>query len=221
MRAWSHSALKSFETCPKKYYLESVVKKYQEPPGEAMVWGSTVHKAFEDFFKRGKAFPVGMKHFGELAASIKKRAEGHEVLVEARLALDKDMSPVGFFDKGVWVRAVVDYGILPPKAAMIFDWKTGKKKEGDDQLALMAGVMFAQDPEIESVIATFVWLQEPKGKQLTHVKYTRPDVTALWDRFLRREAEFQKAFAIEEFPPRPNGLCRRWCPVVSCPHHGE
>jgi len=221
MKAWSHSALKSFELCPKKYYLESVEKRYNEAPGEAMVWGSSVHKAFEMFFKRGSKFPIGMKQFEVLAGALKERAVGSEVMVETRLALDADFQPAGFFDKSVWVRAVVDYGFVKNNVAVIFDWKTGKKNPSDDQLALMAALMFAQDSDIKMVIASFVWLQEPMGRQLATLTFERAELTDMWNRFLPRVREFHKAFALEEFPTRPNGLCRRWCPVTSCPHHGE
>ena len=222
MKAWSHSALKSFEQCPKRYYETSISKRYQDAGGEAMMWGSEVHKAFENYFKNGKPFPMGMKQFQPLAEQLKRSAEPKQVeeMTETKLALSQQLQPTSYFAKNVWVRGVVDYGIINGKKAAIFDWKTGKRKSDDDQLALMAGLMFAQDPELEYIVSTFVWLQEDPGQQMERLEFKREDVGEIWGRFFGRVEEFQKAFEKEDFPPRPNGLCRRYCPVASCPYHG-
>lgn len=220
-KAWSHSALKAFETCPKKYYMTTVEKRFTEHKGEAVTWGSEVHKAFEDYFKTGKPFPIGMRQFQTVADSIKAAVTPKvEELTETKLAINRDFQPVGYFDRDVWVRCVVDYGIKNGSKALIVDWKTGKKSQDSDQLALMAGMMFAQAEELTQITSSFVWLKEPKGNQMDKLVFSRENTGEIWDRFLRRVEAFEEAFVKEDFPAKPNGLCRRFCPVTSCPYNG-
>jgi CRISPR/Cas system-associated exonuclease Cas4 (RecB family) len=220
-RAWSISALSAFETCPKRYYMVSVAKKFSEPPSEAMTWGSTVHKAFEDYFKSEKRFPLGMESYEGLARKMRIAGQqGDEMLVESSLALNQKLQPVGYFDRDVWVRSRVDFGILKSPQVMVVDWKTGKRKESDDQLALMAGMILALRDDVQKVVSTFVWLQEPQDQQVEKKLYARDQVGEIWNRFLPRVERFQEAFRKDEFPTRPSGICRKWCPVKTCPHNG-
>jgi len=221
-KAWSHSNLTSFELCPKKYYATSVAKSVQEPAGEAMTWGKEVHSAFENYMGSGKPFPMGMKHFKKVADPLMvPEGSSAEVLIEAKLALDVNLSPTGFFDRDVWVRCVVDYGVVKGSKALLVDWKTGKRKDDYDQLALMAGVMFAQEPKLQQVDSMFVWLKEKTQKDMIQdVSFTRKDIPDIWNRFLPRVERFQRAFDNDNFPPNPNWLCKRHCPVTSCPYHG-
>jgi CRISPR/Cas system-associated exonuclease Cas4 (RecB family) len=223
MKAWSISALSAYETCPKRYYMVSIAKKFSDPPSEAMTWGSNVHKAFEEYLRNGKPFPVGMKNLEVMAQQFGAAGkQADEELVETKIALNAELEPVTYFAKDVWVRSVVDYGIInfAKSKAMVIDWKTGKKKSNDDQLALMGGMLMALDERIDEVDSTFVWLQEPKGRQMEKLTYRREDMGAIWGRFLPRVERFQESFKKDDYPARPSGLCRRYCPVTSCPHHG-
>ena len=123
----------------------------------------------------------------------------------------------GFFDRNVWCRTVVDFIKTTPKTAFVVDWKTGKRKTDDDQLSLMAGVVFAQLPEIEKVVSLFLWIQDgDHDKQ----QYSRSDIPDIWKRFIVRADNLNQAFIDGDFPPRPSGICRKYCPVNACPHHG-
>lgn len=217
-RAWSISSLKSFETCPRRYYEMSVAKNFQEKPSDAMAHGNEVHKAFEHRIKDGKPFPVGMRQYEPIAAAFTKQKG--EKLVEQKLALSEVFSPTTWFGKNVWVRAVVDFALMHDEKAVIVDWKTGKVKEDFDQLALMSAVMFNQAEELEQISAMFIWLQEDWPKNVTSVTYTREELPGIWDRFIPRVEAYQKAHVESDFPPKPSGLCRQWCPVSTCPYHG-
>jgi CRISPR/Cas system-associated exonuclease Cas4 (RecB family) len=221
MKAWSHSALTAYESCPKRFYMVSIAKKIQEPPSEAMTWGSNVHKAFEAYMKEHRKFPLGMEGFEPLAAQLRAAGvQAGETMVESRLSITDKLTPTGYFDRDVWVRSVVDYGIVSPPKVVVVDYKTGKRKESDDQLALMAGMILAVRDDVHEVSSTFIWLQEPKDQQIEKKVYLRDQVGEIWSRFLPRVERFQEAFSRSEYPPRPSGLCRRHCPVTSCPHHG-
>lgn len=222
MKAWSISALSAFESCPKRYYMISIAKQFKDPPSEAMTWGSNVHKAFEQYFRDGQRFPLGMENFEPLAARLKAAGlAAEDMLVESKLSINQDLQPTGYFDRDVWVRSVVDYGIINPPKVMIVDMKTGKRKESDDQLALMAGMILAVRDDVQEVASTFIWLQEPIEQRFEKKVYVRDQVGEIWNRFLPRVDRFQRAYEKMEYPPRPSGLCRRHCPVSSCPHWGS
>ena len=163
-----------------------------------------------------------MKHYEEIVEPFTTVPQGATVLTEQKLALTRDFKPTGWFGKNVWVRAVLDVVVLHRSKALVVDWKTGKRLDEDDQLALCAGVLMAQQKDVDSVRTAFVWLQEEPGSgNLTTVReYTRDDLPKIWERFLNREERWQRAFANNEFPARPSGLCRKWCPVTQCSYHG-
>ena len=52
MASWSFSRLKSFETCPKQFYHVTVLKEHPVVETDAMLYGTAMHKAAEDRYKR-------------------------------------------------------------------------------------------------------------------------------------------------------------------------
>ena len=55
---WSFSKIKSFEQCPKKFYHLKVAKDYKEPETEAMLYGTAVHLAAEEYIRDGTPLPA-------------------------------------------------------------------------------------------------------------------------------------------------------------------
>jgi hypothetical protein len=225
MQPWSISALAAFETCPKQFYVLRVDKSIKEPESEQMLWGKRVHKAFEEYFGSGKEFPAGMGGLQEIAEDVGRVIEmtvGEDASrhVELKLGLNEALEPVGYFDENIWLRLVGDLVVVSEKVALVLDWKTGKPSDNDDQLALAAATTMHHFPDVDTVLAGFVWLKAPKGRRMSVHTYYRDQLQAIWGRFTGRVAEYQRAFREADFQPRPNGLCRRHCPVVSCPHHG-
>lgn len=217
-RAWSHSALSSFETCPKRYWHLSVAKDVKEVKSEMQDWGQEVHTAMQKYFQKGTPLPLGMRQYESLIEPLAK-LPGHPV-VEQKLALDVDFQPCAWFADRVWVRAVIDAAFIKGSRAILVDWKTGRRKDDDDQLALSAGVMFAQVKELETIDSAFCWLQERPAEAYVRSTFTRGEVPAIWDRFLRRVEAYQEAHRTTNFPPQPGPFCRKYCPVKSCPYHG-
>ena len=221
-KAWSYSALKSYEMCPRKYHEMSVAKNYQDKPSDIMTWGNDVHKAFENNVANGEPFPIGMRQFEPIAAVL--RASVGVRLVEQKLALNQNFNPVTWFAKTTWVRTIVDLAVINGEKAVVVDYKTGKRKEDFDQLALMAAVMFNQAEELQTISAMFVWLSDYDDEKplecLSIVTYNREELPSLWERFQKREEEYQNAHRNSDFPAKPGGLCRRYCPVSTCPYHG-
>lgn len=219
--AWSFSALESFETCPRRHYLTRIAKLVDEPETDAMAWGKQVHKAFENYMKTGQPFSHTMAQFESVGTFFKKIADtSDEILTEQQWAIDEEWLPTDWFAKNTWCRAVIDLALLRNRAAALVDWKTGKMKEGYDQLKLTALMTFARYPDIDVADCMYVWL---KDNQITRKKFHRDDEIELWEEFRPRVERMMEAFDFDNWPARQSGLCRKHCPVGrhNCIHCGE
>lgn len=208
---WSFSSLTGFETCPRRYYEVRVLKSVTEPESAVLVWGNQVHKALEERVVNGAPLPESMAQYEPIAARI--AASKGEIFVERELALTKNLTPTGWWDKDCWVRGKVDVGIIDHDKAVVLDYKTGKVKPNFDQLRLFAVLIMHHHPEVERVKSGFLWLAHDK---LTSEVFTRSDTHAIWADYLSRVRRMELAYANEQFPEKPSGLCRGWCPVTHC-----
>lgn len=214
--AWSHSALDAYNTCPKRYYHVSIKRDFKEDFGAEADYGSKAHKFFEDYLIRGKALPLDLFHHKRFLDQL-KNAPG-EQFGEQKLGLTADFAPTGFFDSDIWGRAIIDYLKVKGNTAVIVDHKFTKKIKDDTQ-QLLIFILFtaAYFPEVKKFHAMFYWA---KQKKFTAVQHTREDLPALWNGIIPRIRNLEKAQANCEFPPKESGLCKKYCPVTSCPHNG-
>lgn len=208
MPPWSFSSLTSFETCGKRYYHLKVAKDVVDIPHESATWGSTVHKHLEDRARDGTPLPQPLQSYEKLVAPL-LNVNG-TLLVEQQLAVDESLRPVDWESKAAWCRGIVDIGVLTGKRAILLDWKTGKRKPESDQLRLFAGLAFAHYPDVEVSLTGFVWLREGI---VDRQKLRRSEAPVIWQQFLPRVQRLRRAYEEERFPPKPSGLCRKWCPV--------
>jgi hypothetical protein len=216
--AWSYSALTSFETCPRRYYLTKISKQVVEPPTEATMWGNSVHKALETRITQNKSLPPSMQQWEPVVAKV--LSKGGKVEAEQKIALDRNLKQVTYFAPTVWVRGVTDFTIAKDDKVFIGDWKTGKPTPESAQLKLTAAMTMAVKPWVNYVINAFIWL---KDGSTTVEKFTRDDIPTIWQEFAPRVQRLEHAVAEQKFPPRPSGLCRKWCPVgkTLCEYCGE
>jgi CRISPR/Cas system-associated exonuclease Cas4 (RecB family) len=205
---WSYSALTAFETCPKRFYLTRVSRQVKEPQTEATIWGDQVHKALELYAKGEQPLPKDLKRYAKYVDKILSY-EGKRV-IEKRVALDKNLRPTTWMAKNVWVRGVIDIGVVGSEKAYLLDWKTGKRKPDSDQLKLFAALAFASFPWIEKVTTGFIWLKEGEFDKEV---FTREHLTEIWGEFHPRLNRLAHAYEEDKWVPKPSGLCRKWCPV--------
>lgn len=208
--AWSYSALNAYETCARRYCLTKVTKEVVEGQTEATLWGNRVHKAFELKFKNRQPFPDTLKQFEPVAETVLAASKGGKIEAETKMALTVNYKPTTWFAKDVWVRGITDFTITKGDKVFIGDIKTGRPTPESAQLRLTAAMTFAQKPHIKTIVNSFIWLKT--GGHTTEV-FTREDVPAIWQEFAPRVARLNNAVAENKFPPKPSGLCARWCPV--------
>lgn len=206
--AWSYSALTAYETCPRRYELTRVSKKVKEPQTQATIWGNEVHKALELFAKEGKPLPKDMKKYERYVEKILSY-EGKRV-IEERIALNKNFHQTKWMAKDVWVRGIIDIGVVGSEKAYLLDWKTGKRRPDNDQLMLFAALAFAIYPWIDKVTTGFIWL---KTGEFDKKVFTREQLPEIWNVFMPRLSRLAHSFENNKWTPKPSGLCKAWCPV--------
>lgn len=218
--AWSYSKVKNYRTCPKRYYEIDVAKNFVEPKGPALDYGDRVHKAWQARIAKGTPFPDDPEEFPEdweVAAQRLCAAPG-KIMTEQQLAIKEDLSPCTWFDKQTWFRAIADYLVVNGPVAMAIDYKTGKVVEDSEQLALMAETIFSHYPEVQAVRTEFWWLKDDAA---TRRDYQRKNRHQTWAGIMPDVMTLKQAHETMTFPPKPSGLCRRFCAVTSCPYHGK
>lgn len=216
--SWSYSRLKNFETCPKRHYHIDIAKEYKEE-SEQLDWGDRVHKSAAKRLADKVPLPAGMEMLEPWCQRIEGGGNGR-LLVEQKLAIAEDFGACGYFDKAprpTWFRGVADALKLVGPVALAIDWKTGKILEDSVQLALTAQCVFAHYPEIQKIRTEFIWLKEDAT---TRADFSRDDMAMLWRSLMPRVDALRQAHEQTNYPPTPNRLCRKYCPVDKCPHHG-
>jgi len=212
---WSYSRLKAFETCPKRHYHYDVVKDIKEEESRALIEGSAMHKAFEERVRDGKPLPLPYAQHEPMMVKLID-APG-ETMAEQKLGLTEKLKPAAFFSPHVWFRTVLDFAKIRPKAAVIVDYKSGKVTDDQTQLALMSATIMHYAPEVQEVKAAFLFANNDKIISQT---YTRDGLPGIWRGILPRVRRLEEASHENEYPPRPSGLCVKYCAVTSCPHYG-
>lgn len=216
--AWSYSKLKNFDSCPKRHYEIDIAKNYVEKQevGGPLDWGNRVHDALAKACMGKQELPTEMEHFQKWVDAI-RRGPG-ELLVEQKFAIDKNFMPVGYFDRTVWYRGIGDVVRIWGPVALVVDWKTGKVLEDSVQLMLMAQCIFSKYPTVKKVRSEFIWLKEDCTSPEV---FDRAEVADAWVDLMPRVLELERAHATQNYPPKPNYLCKSWCPVTGCTFHGK
>jgi hypothetical protein len=217
--SWSYSKLKNYRTCPKRHYHVDLAKDFKEDESEHLIWGNKVHKSLADSIGKGSKLPEEMLGYAQWVERIAAlRDMGFTVKVEQKLAMTEDFKPASFFSNDAWFRGVADVLAVRDPIAVSFDWKTGRIVEDIEQLALSASLVFAHYPKVDQLGATYIWLADDAETVET---YTRDGMLPTWNAVLPQVKLMRDAAKDMNYPPKPSGLCKRYCPVTSCPHHGR
>lgn len=220
LKPWSFSSIKTYSTCPRKYLAEKVTKEVPYTDSEATIYGKEVHKALEDFIKSGVAIPDKYKNVRDLAVKLLNMPGEKYTEREFGIAKrDGRLVACGFKDKDVWFRGIADLVIVNGNEAKIIDYKTGKSAKYADtkQLALMAACVFLEHPEVQIIRAGLLFTTCNAFIKATYTRERMFDIFGeLSETISRREVSYNTGV----FNAVPNGLCKKYCQVTSCPHYG-
>lgn len=213
---WSHSALKDFENCPRRYYEVKVLKNYPTPETEQIKYGKELHKAAEDYVRDNTPLPVQFLFVKPtIDALLTKQGRRYP---EHEMALTETLTPCGFKDENVWVRGIADLLIVDDDnlTAWVVDYKTGNNKYPDvGQLELMSLMVFANFPHIRQVNSALLFVVK---ESMVKYKMSVDDVPAAWQRYRERVAKLAACHSNNVWNPNQTPLCG-WCPVRKCEFH--
>lgn len=210
LKAWSYSALKVFEECPYRSYIQKV-KKIQEPSNPAADRGTQIHQEAEDYVKG---------EIGEMPASLNKFKsefeELRELYIEAKVELegewgfDLEWNPCGWMEKSTWARIKLDALVHEDEqSARVIDYKTGKKFGNEiahsQQCLLYAIATFFRYPHLDFV-QTELWYLDKQ--ETTKKSFTREQAMQFAPSYHRRAIAMTTC---KDFSPTPSKDSCKWC----------
>ena len=217
---WSYSSIKLFEQCPRKYYHLKIVKDVVEPETEALLYGSRFHEAAEKYVRDDEPLPLYFT-FAKQTLDNLKQIPG-ERLCEYEMGITKDLEPCEFNAPDVWYRGIADLLIIDREKgeARVVDYKTGKsaKYADPEQLELMSLCVFKHFPEIRRVKAGLLFVI---ANALVKSQYNAEQQEFLWTKWSDRNKRLAFASESDTWNPKPSGLCRKHCAVLTCSHNGR
>jgi hypothetical protein len=215
--SFSFSKLKNFETCPKRHNMVDLQKAFKEEESGMLLQGNLLHDAFAKYVTGKIALPEQYEEHREMLDRFKNFPG--QILVEQQLAIDIELKPVEWFSKVAWNRSIGDIVLINKHVAYAGDYKTGKPKDDyAPQLGLLAQCIFAHFPEVQAVRSEFLWLGDDA---VTRADYKRDSMVGFWGEMMPRVMRLKHAYENDEYPAKPSGLCRKYCPVSSCTYHGK
>jgi hypothetical protein len=215
---WSHSSLKDYEGCARRYHEVKILKKYPFKETQAVIYGKELHKAAEDYIGKSEPLPEQFEFIQPTLDALV--AKPGRKLVEYQMALTENLQPTGWFEKNVWVRGVADLLIIDDDnlTAWVVDYKTGNNKYPDrEQLKLMSLMVFAHFPHIREVKSALLFVV--KNDMVKHTMAV-DEADAEWWRYRERVGRIAASMDADVWNPTRTPLCG-WCPVKSCEFNKE
>lgn len=214
IKAWSFSALKSFEECQYRSYLKGVVK-VKEESSIAGARGQKIHDLAEHFVRGDiEKMPKELNKFATKFERLKQRfqsqSEEFPITLEENWGFTSQWSPTGWVGKETWCRQKLDAFVTDSTTgATVIDYKTGRKfgnelKHGEQGLHYAIG-SFMRYPHLDFVRTEFWYLD--KGEELVK-NYTRERALLHLPKIHQRGIIMT---ATTEFHPNPSKNNCRWC----------
>jgi CRISPR/Cas system-associated exonuclease Cas4 (RecB family) len=203
--AWSFSAWRLYDTCPKKYCYEKLEGHKQET-SKAMQRGIDIHSVCEKYLVDGGRVPKELKSFADEFKALRKQV----LYVEDQWAYKEDYTETRWDDwTHCWLRVKVDAFTAPSpvsfETATIIDFKTGKPGAYDEaQLELYALAVFKRYPAVQEVSAELWYLDKDEIVEHTFKRNEEKKLEQTWAKRVR------PMFTDKTFKPKPGPMCN-WC----------
>ena len=213
---WSHSALKDFEGCPRRYHEVKVLNKYPFQETEATHYGKEFHTAAELYIRDGTPLPKQFSYAQEVLDAL--LAKPGRKLCEYEMGITPDLQACSFNEKKRWVRGIADLLIIDDDnlTASVLDYKTGNNRYPDlDQLKLMSMMVFKHFPHIRRVKSALLFVVK---NDMVKSSMALGDADAEWWKYRERVAKLEQCFDTGVWNPKSSALCP-WCPVKSCEYN--
>ena len=201
----SFSSISTWAKCPRRYHRQYVERSVKDTGSEATRKGEIVHKEIEDYLKGRRAEPPHIRPADGFVEMLRALPAG-AVEAERPMAVDRDLRPCDFWDKGGFLRGKLDVVVNLGDVLVAVDWKTGKRRKQDTDLqAKVYSVLLRAAYPDRRVRVVFDYLNNGRDDP---VDATPADTGVILSVVDAVEKDTQ-------FPPTPTPLSR-WCPVTDC-----
>jgi RecB family exonuclease len=213
LKSWSFSSLREFERCNFTAYHRAM--KSPKLVEEGKNRGTLIHEACEAYIKgQIGVLPKPLSKVERQMDEYREAYEAGTAWVEEPWAFDVAWNPVDWNAPDVWLRVQIDLrriGAGGDNTLHIVDFKSGKSWGNElqhiQQLQLYAVTSFVKFPEVHTITATDLYIDE--GKELTKI-YARDEK---YEKLLMKWIDRSEAMLTCTDPkPRPARHTCRFCP---------
>jgi hypothetical protein len=216
--SWSFSKLKNFEDCAYRHEQCDLTKGTPQEDSDELRWGNYVHDKLAAACKDDPKLPEDLEPYQKWVDKVRSW-KGGTLYVEQKYAVTRTLKACNWIAPGVWFRTVADLVYVNGPLAVTWDWKTGKIQDNSVQLGIVAQAVFSNFPDVQKVLSQYIWLKEDCAGEPELM--SRSDLKTLWTNLLPRVSRYEYAVTQKNFPKKPGGLCKRYCPVTKCEFHGR
>ncbi len=208
--AWSHSTLKTFETCAYRSYIAKV-KRIAEDFGPAAKRGSEIHEQAEHYVNGTLGeMPDTLNKFTKQFEHLRKLYNDSKVELEGEWGFTIEWEACHWMAPDVWARIKLDAIVHENEtSARVIDYKTGRQfgnEIGHGQQALTYAIgSFLRYPKLQHV-QTELWYLD--HGTVTEHSYTRDQALLFLPKLHERAMVMTTA---EKFPPNPSKTNCKWC----------
>jgi ATP-dependent helicase/DNAse subunit B len=216
---YSYSKIATFSGCPHSFNLGYIQKIKVELEEESLplLRGRYIHDRLEFWGtdKEIKKHDLNEEQLQECENVLTSFSEhkifnkyfGYEAIgSEIKMGLSKELKICNYGDKeNCLFRGKIDkLNKLSPKVLNAIDWKTGKYREQGKQLKYYATWCFLNYPEVETVIASFVFVEHNKAHEEV---YTRKDLKGILQHMFKKINRIEAATIFKRNPTRLCEYC--------------
>ena len=211
----SFSSTSVYETCGYQYQQVNLLKNFQVEDHPTAIFGGERHKDLEVALQSDTDIEGEHAYYNNFLERI-RQWDGFKI-PEMRLAIDRAWQPCGFFDHKVWYSGIVDVTVINGDQATVVDYKCGKHRLKPRQANDSALLLFLHFPELQDIHFEFWWTEAGAPPDVFDFNRTR-DADTMIKTMTAIPEQIELSAETKDWPTNPSGLCRGYCPVVSCKH---
>jgi RecB family exonuclease len=221
---FSYTALEQFETCPRQFEAQRILKVIKNAETFERSSGEDGHAVVERAIKSGGHVPADRPECANMVQFAYQHFPWTQAYAEIPLALDHDWRPLPLSMNGdvpwgrTFVFAKLDFLGLNERDQTLsyLDWKFGKSTK-PKMAQVEYGMLLAMlaMPAVQQAQGRLVFKDGVITPPVQLSRQQLPHTQAIW---MARIQEVQDAIAHKNFPAKPSGLCRGWCNYTQCEH---